>query len=98
VTKATDFEDKYIVGVLGNLTREREIKAWADGVSGHYERKRRMEILESARVVIVDSDDEGTFVAEVFQVAGDVESEVIPVKVGRSRQDAGSESWGGDGV
>jgi centromere/kinetochore protein ZW10 len=94
VKRATEFEYEYIVGILGNAAHDREIKAWADGVSGHYERKRRMDILESARVVIVDTEDDGTFMAELAkQVA---EPEVIPVQGGESVQEDTDASWGLD--
>ena len=85
VQKATEFEDKYIVGILGNPAHDKEIKAWADGVGGHYERKRRMEILESARVVIVSAEGSEAFVAEVTEeVTADVED--MPVQGGELAQ------------
>ena len=97
VERATDLEDKYIVGILGNAAHDREIKVWADGVSGHYERKRRMEILEEARVVIVNTENGGTFMAEIVRWgAEDVKSEVVPVQGRESVQEDGDDAWGLD--
>ena len=93
--RATDFEDEYIVGILRNASHDREIKAWADGVNGHYERKRRMEILENARVVIVGAEDGGTFMVEVKQVTRVVEPEVIAVQgVATKQDDDPADAWG----
>jgi centromere/kinetochore protein ZW10 len=96
VSRATDFEDKYIVGILGNDPHDREIKTWADGVSGHYERKRRMEILENARLVIVGAEDGGSFMAEMEQdAAGNAETGVIFVQ-GKGLVQEDSDAWGLD--
>ena len=62
-----------MVGGLGG-GEEREIKSWADGIVGHYERKRRTEVLAKARQVIIDLEGEGeTFLAEVNVEEGEVE-------------------------
>jgi len=53
VGQAVDAEEKYLVGMLGQDMRDREIGTWAEGVATHYERKRRAEILESARKLIL---------------------------------------------
>lgn len=57
VTQAKEFEEKYVVGMLGQDPRDHEIKTWADAVSSHYERKRRAQILEDARQMILRQDD-----------------------------------------
>ena len=57
VKQATELEEKYIVGMLGQDPRDREIQAWSDAVSSHYERKRRAQILEDARRMILHQDD-----------------------------------------
>ena len=60
---------------------EREIKAWADGIVGHYERKRRTEVLAKARQVIIGLESEGeTFLAEVKVEESEVD--IIPVQEG----------------
>ena len=57
VKQANEFEEKYIVGMLGQDPRDREIQTWSDAVSSHYERKRRAQILEDARRMILHQDD-----------------------------------------
>ena len=56
VRQAKDLEEKYIVSMLGQDLRDREIETWADAVSSHYERKRRARILEDARQMILNQD------------------------------------------
>ena len=87
------------MGGLGG-GEEREIKAWAEGIVGHYERKRRMEVLAKARQVIIDLESGGeTFLAEVKVEEGEVE--VVPVQEeggevvnGKIREDVGGEENG----
>ena len=56
VRQAKELEEKYIVNMLGQDLRDREIETWADAVSTHYERKRRAQILEDARQMILRQD------------------------------------------
>ena len=57
VKQAETLEEKYIIGMLGQDPRNREVKTWTDSVSSHYERNRRAQILESARQMILRGDD-----------------------------------------
>jgi protein transport protein DSL1/ZW10 len=57
VTEAKELEEKYIIGMLGQDPRDREVKSWTDAVSSHYERKRRAQILENARQMILRGDN-----------------------------------------
>jgi centromere/kinetochore protein ZW10 len=57
VMQANEFEEKYIVGMLGQDPRDREIQTWTNAVSLHYERKRRAQILEDARQMILRQDN-----------------------------------------
>jgi centromere/kinetochore protein ZW10 len=57
VAQAKELEEKYVVNMLGQDPRDLEIKSWADAVSSHYERKRRAQILEDARQMILRQDD-----------------------------------------
>ncbi|GLB41696.1 putative centromere/kinetochore Zw10 [Lyophyllum shimeji] len=67
--RAVAFEDEIVVGLLGNDTNDRPVKAWADGVSGHYERQRRLLILDRSRdTIIASADRSDTFVVEVDAV------------------------------
>ena len=71
VKQATELEEKYIVGMLGQDPRDREIQAWSDAVSSHYERKRRAQILEDARRMILHQDDG-------VQTRVEVDSPIVP--------------------
>jgi protein transport protein DSL1/ZW10 len=65
VMEAEELEEKYIVGLLGQDPRDREVKTWTDAVSSHYERKRRAQILENARQLILLGDDDVPIRVEV---------------------------------
>ena len=54
--QSKELEEKYIVNMLGQDLHDREIETWADKVSSHYERKRRTQILEDARQMILRQD------------------------------------------
>ncbi|KAK0191785.1 hypothetical protein F5146DRAFT_1198349 [Armillaria mellea] len=53
VRHTVEFEDKFIIGVLGGDQHDNLMHNWADGVAGHYERQRRLQILDAARTFIV---------------------------------------------
>lgn len=91
--KAVAFEEDYVVQALGNSPNDKPVKAWADGVGGHYERKRRVDILELVRSVIVDRKDEGTFTIEV-EVLGHEDNAVNPVPKAENNKDGNA--WGFD--
>ncbi|KAH9014198.1 Centromere/kinetochore Zw10-domain-containing protein [Lactarius deliciosus] len=55
--QAETLEEKYTIGMLGQDPRDREVKSWTDSVSSHYERKRRAQILEGARQMILQEGD-----------------------------------------
>ena len=55
--RAVLLEEEDISKLLGKPGNEGIIKAWSDVVSGHYERRRRIEILELARKDIVEAGD-----------------------------------------
>lgn len=57
VKQANELEEEYIVGMLGQDPRDREIQTWSDAVSSHYEKKRRAQILEDARQMILHQGD-----------------------------------------
>ena len=65
VQHAVKFENDFIRGVLGDDSGSQDIKTWADSAGHHYERKRRIELLERARAVITREDDGSSFRAEV---------------------------------
>ncbi|KAF7309900.1 Dsl1-C domain-containing protein [Mycena indigotica] len=66
--RAVAFEGECIVQLLGGDEHDRPIKIWIDNLSGHYERRRRMLILDNARLVVLAPEvvgDHGKFVVEV---------------------------------
>ncbi|KAH0582972.1 hypothetical protein H2248_010865 [Termitomyces sp. 'cryptogamus'] len=87
--QAVAFEDRIIIGLLGNDPNDHPIKSWVEGVSGHYERQRRMDILSRSREIIVTPDDQyDTFLVEVeADVAPMAEPSVVPVQ---------DDAWGFD--
>lgn len=49
---AVKFEEDCIAGMLGGNNMDKDIKRWADAVAAHYERKRRVDILEETRLLV----------------------------------------------
>ncbi|KAJ7504302.1 hypothetical protein B0H11DRAFT_1981579 [Mycena galericulata] len=91
---AVAFEDEYVIRLLGDDKSDRPIKAWVDGMGGHYERQRRVQILETSRIIVLAAES----APDKFQVEIDIHQdgtpEVVPVQV-EEDHDA---SWGfGDG-
>ncbi|KAG5636865.1 hypothetical protein H0H81_006587 [Sphagnurus paluster] len=95
VQEAVAFEDKMIVGLLGNDPNDRPVKAWADGMSGHYERQRRMQILDRSRAITIAlGEPSDTIIVEVDVVLED-QPTVVPVQeeiISPVKEDA----WGFD--
>ncbi|KNZ75119.1 Centromere/kinetochore protein zw10 like protein [Termitomyces sp. J132] len=93
--QAVAFEDRIIIGLLGNDPNDHPIKSWVEGVSGHYERQRRMDILSRSREIIVTPDDQyDTFLVEVeADVAPMAEPSVVPVQDDAPVKD---DAWGFD--
>jgi protein transport protein DSL1/ZW10 len=67
VQKAVEFEADIVPAVLrGASGVVGEVRDWASGVGGHYERKRRADILGAARAVLLRQDNDAeTFTVEV---------------------------------
>ncbi|KAG6868072.1 hypothetical protein C0993_007805 [Termitomyces sp. T159_Od127] len=79
--QAVIFESAIVIELLGNDPSDRPLKTWVDGVSGHYERQRRMHILDYSRDLIVTWDSSDTFPVEVeVEVLPMVEASVVPVQ------------------
>lgn len=93
---AVHFEEEFIVGLLGDGHGEREIKSWADGIVGHYERKRRVELLEKARAIILREEaEDSTFRVDVVTT---IPSPVPPTTAQADRAASPEEeAWGFDG-
>ncbi|KAF9038459.1 hypothetical protein BJ165DRAFT_1531549 [Panaeolus papilionaceus] len=92
--RAVAFEENEIQRLIGSDWPEDVLKSWLAGVSGHYERRRRTEILELARKEILQPDD----LKDTFKAISDGGLEtsiptVVPVQVEDDVQD---DAWGFD--
>ncbi|KAH9166349.1 Centromere/kinetochore Zw10-domain-containing protein [Lactarius sanguifluus] len=87
--QAETLEEKYIIGMLGQDPRDREVKSWTDSVSSHYERKRRAQILEGARQMILREGD-----CAQIRVEADLPSAPPPPSSAQATQGSGSSSEG----
>ncbi|KAH9913967.1 uncharacterized protein BXZ73DRAFT_106752 [Epithele typhae] len=77
--RAVEMEDTVIMRMFGESGADRGIKSWADAVGHHYERKRRADILDKARVVVVAQyDDSSAFRVDAPLVA---QEKIIPIQV-----------------
>ncbi|PFH51800.1 hypothetical protein AMATHDRAFT_46783 [Amanita thiersii Skay4041] len=98
VNRATAFEDVYIVRLLGNDTNDKPIQIWAHGIGGHYERQRRLQILDKCRSIILLPADEDYFLDEIELVSENVPSSVIAVQEQDSKNEdkqlANVDPWG----
>ncbi|KAJ7759219.1 hypothetical protein B0H16DRAFT_1885130 [Mycena metata] len=86
--RAVAFEEEVVVRLLGD-DGERAIKAWVDGLGGHYERQRRVRILEAARVVVLAPEQADGFRAEIEMV-----QEKVPVQAEGEEEENADSSWG----
>jgi centromere/kinetochore protein ZW10 len=89
VKEAETLEEMYVIGVLGQDPRNREVKTWTDSVSLHYERNRRAQILEGARQIILRGDDRAQIRVEV-----DLPNATPPSSSTQATQGSGSGSEG----
>lgn len=66
VQHTVQFENDFIHGVLGDTSGGQDVKTWADSVGSYYEKKRRVQLLERARAVIIQHDEgSSSFRAEI---------------------------------
>ncbi|PPQ69821.1 hypothetical protein CVT26_014198 [Gymnopilus dilepis] len=92
--RAVEFEERDMCTLLNSDVHDGSIKAWSDGVSGHYERRRRVEILERARAEILQPENP----SETFEAVSEGGPEtslpsVIPVQMDEDFKD---DAWGFD--
>jgi protein transport protein DSL1/ZW10 len=91
--RAVLFEEGDISKLLGKLGNEDIIKTWSNGVSGHYERRRRIEILELARKVIVEAcDPNDTFKVVITDDGLETSRSAVPIQ----DEDFKNDAWGFD--
>lgn len=89
VKQAETLEENYVVGMLGQDPRDRNVKTWTEYVSSHYERKRRAQILEGARQMILWEGDRAQIRIEV-----DWPNSPLPPNSAQATQTSGSGSEG----
>ena len=91
--RAVLLEECDISKLLGRPGNEGIIKAWSDVVSGHYERRRRIEILELARKDIVEpGDPKDTFKVIIADGGLETSRSVLPSQ----DEDFKDDAWGFD--
>jgi protein transport protein DSL1/ZW10 len=91
--RAVLLEERDISKLLGILGNEGIIKEWSDVVSGHYERRRRIEILELARKAIVEAGDPNdTFKVIIADGGLETSRSAIPNR----DEDFKDDAWGFD--
>ncbi|KAF9045658.1 hypothetical protein BDZ89DRAFT_1099474 [Hymenopellis radicata] len=91
--KAVKFEEEIVDGILGREHKERLIANWANGVDGHYERQRRLLILDAARDLIVSPSAKfDTFTVQVELQPEPSVPTVVPIQDDVPEGDA----WGFD--
>ncbi|KAJ7130610.1 hypothetical protein C8R44DRAFT_613672 [Mycena epipterygia] len=79
--QAVAFEDEYIIQLLGDDKSDRPIKSWVDGLGGHYERQRRVQILETSRVIMLAPESmPDRFHVEIEIHKDKIMPEVVPVQ------------------
>ena len=52
--QTVEFESRYLAGLLGGDSTDNEIRTWADNVCVHYEKARRIQILDAFRDVVLE--------------------------------------------
>ncbi|KAJ7170492.1 hypothetical protein C8R43DRAFT_981936 [Mycena crocata] len=87
---AVAFEDEYIVQLLGDDKSDRPIKAWVDGMGGHYERQRRVQILETSRIIVLAPES----TPDRFIVEMDIRDDRMPEVVLVQAEEDRDASWG----
>ncbi|KZT07285.1 uncharacterized protein LAESUDRAFT_651560 [Laetiporus sulphureus 93-53] len=99
VDHACQFEEKFVCTMLGDSDGEQGIRIWAGAVSLHYERKRRMELLEAARVKIMAAEDESrTFYVDLQIATGNGHSVPAPASAPNPEpiEEESEAAWGFD--
>lgn len=97
VRHAVEFEDKFIIGILGGDQYDNSIHIWADGVAGHYERQRRLHILDAARTLIMTPRNK----RDVLTMEAELQTEsrqatVVPVQADDNPPAGDEDAWGFD--
>ncbi|KAK0188663.1 hypothetical protein F5146DRAFT_1002724 [Armillaria mellea] len=97
VRHAVEFEDKFIIGVLGGDQHDNSIHNWAAGVAGHYERQRRLQILDAARSLIVSPRNKhDVLTVEVELQTESRQATVVPIQADDNPPAGDEDAWGFD--
>ncbi|KAJ7623164.1 hypothetical protein FB45DRAFT_752778 [Roridomyces roridus] len=89
--QAVAFEEDFMVQLLGGDQNDRSIKSWVDGMGGHYERQRRVQILEACRIIVLEPESAPP---DRFQVEVDVPQDAMPAVVPVQAEDEEEDAWG----
>jgi centromere/kinetochore protein ZW10 len=101
VERAVAFEERFVVGMLGNDVNDRPVKAWSDGLCGHYERQRRTQILDSSRTIMTAPENStDKFLVEV-EVPSATDPIAVPIQIDEDAREANKDdikddAWGFD--
>lgn len=97
VEHAVQFEGDYIRDVLQD-TSAQDVQSWASSVDSHYEKKRRVQILERARAIIIRAEDDSSSFQAEFSAAQDLavpEDKLPPATENSNKADSPEEAaWG----
>jgi protein transport protein DSL1/ZW10 len=93
--RSREFEAEYVARVLKD-TSDGEVTRWVDSVGSHYERKRRVDLLDRARAIITATGHDTTFRAEIVTFTPAVKTDVIPVQSEMDVQPEEEDAWGFD--
>ncbi|KAG6813844.1 hypothetical protein H0H92_006788 [Tricholoma furcatifolium] len=94
--EVVSFEERTLIGLLRSGSGDRPLKSWLDGVSGHYERQRRTDILKRSRDIIVAwADSSETFLVEV-DVLPIITPSVVPIQDDQISPAPDDIAWGFD--
>lgn len=94
VQHAVAFEEQYVIDLLKDDPHDRPVKAWANGVGGHYERQRRLQILEMSRhILTIPEDLKDTFIVHIDAPVEVRQPQVVPIQVD---DDVKDDEWGFD--
>ncbi|KAK0489171.1 Centromere/kinetochore Zw10-domain-containing protein [Armillaria novae-zelandiae] len=97
VRHAVEFEDKFIIGILGGDQHDNSIHIWADGVAAHYERQRRHQILDAARTLITSPRNKyDVLTVEVELQTESRQATVVPVQADDNPPAGDEDAWGFD--
>ncbi|KAK0202563.1 hypothetical protein DFS33DRAFT_910256 [Desarmillaria ectypa] len=97
VRHAVEFEDKFVICILGGDQHDNSIHKWADGVAGHYERQRRLQVLDAARTLIMSPcNKHDVLTVEVELQTASRQPTVVPVQADDNPPADDEDAWGFD--